>query len=317
MLTNNSLTVTNITEHSSCDKFLELTFMVLNLTAGAITLCGNLLVFVVTVTSPSLYQHPMNQFLASLAVTDVIMGACISPGYSLFCLGCLEYSLSKYCWLLVGTKDIAFISSIYNLLAISYDRCVAVYWPLRYLTLMTRRRVILILCLTWGLSFAIAAIRQFWLHTKTGTELDDINSEYNTWVLAFLVLTPSIIVTVINVKIILTIRKQARQVIALRNAHSQDANEAEAESQAEVTRQRKGTIACALVVIVFFVCWVPRVIFNVQYKIKGDIAKVNASLQKVSVFFLIVQSSVNPFIYSFYKADFRQAVVKLLRCNRN
>ena len=319
MFSNNSVPLTNITDHSSCDQSLETTFMVLNLTIGAITLFGNLLVFVAIVTSARLLKKPMNRFLASLAVTDITMGACVAPGYSLFCVGCLDYPLSRYCWLMEGTKDIALGSSIYNLLAISFDRYLAVYRPLRYPTLMTRRRVMFILSLIWGLSFAIAVIRNFWQHTKTGAELDAINSTYNNFLLVFVLLISCIIVSVINVKIILTIRNQAKQVFALRNPHAHNESEVDNpdEDQAEVARKRKGTFACALGVIVFVASWIPRISFNVQFLISGDLGQVNMLLQKLSMFFFILQSSINPVIYSFLRADFRQAFVKLMTCKNN
>ena len=261
--------------------------------------------FVAIVTHPGLRQHPM--------------GACVAPGYSLFCIGCFDYPLSKYCWLLTGPKGIALTSSTYNLLAISYDRCLSVYWPLRYPTLMTRRKVIFILCFTWGFSFVVYGIRQSWAHTKTGAELHALHSLYTNLVLIFVFLIPCIMITVINVKIILTIRKQAKQVIALKNPHARDADKADTsnENQADVARKRKGTLACALVVMVFVVSWIPRLGFSIQYTVKGDLEEVNTLLQKISIFLLTVQSSVNPFIYSFYRADFRKAVVKLLRCNNN
>ena len=317
MSTNNPLPVTNITEHSSCNQSLETTFIALNITIGAMTLFGNLLVFVTIVTSRDLRQHPMNQFLASLAVTDIIMGACVAPGYSLFCTGCFKYPLSKYCWLFQGPTDIALASSICNLLAISCDRCLSVYWPLRYPTLMTRRRIIFILSLTWGFSFIVYGIRHFWMHTKTGAELHAITSLYYNLRTIFVLLIPCIIITVINVKIILTIRKQARQDIVLRSPHAQDEADIPDENQAVVTRKRKGTLACALVVMVFVVFWIPRVGFHIQYMIKGELREVNTLLQKISMFFFILQSSVNPLIYSFYRADFRKAVVNILRCNNN
>ena len=317
MSTNNSLPVTNITELSSCDQSLETTFIALNLTIGTITLCGNLLVFATIVTSRDLRQHPMNQFLASLAVTDIIMVACVAPGYSLFCTGCLEYPLSKYCWLLGGPKDFALTLSIFNLLAISYDRCLSVYWPLRYPTLMTQRRVIFILSLTWVFSFIVCGIPHFWLHTKTEAEVHAINRLYYNLLIITVVLFPCIIITVINVKITLTIRKQRRHDIAVKNRHAQHEPDTPDENQADVAQKRKGTLACAVVVIVFVVSWIPRGSHNIQYKLKGDLGEVNTLLQKISMFFFILQSSVNPFIYSFYRADFRKAVVKLLRCDNN
>ena len=43
---------------------------------------------------------------------------------------------------------------------------------------------------------------------------------------------------------------------------------------------------------------------------------VSPMLIKLSLFFLFLQSSLNPFIYSFYRAEFRQAALRLLRCQK-
>ena len=319
MLANNSLTVTNTTEPDlSCDRTLQITFMVLNITASAIILFGNFLVFVAIITSRTLRPQPMNQFLASLAVSDMIMGTFVSPVYSLLCIGCLEYSISKYCWLLESAKDLALPSSILNLLAISYDRCCAVYYPLKYQILMTKKRVYSIICFIWGMAFFIAGIRHSWIHTESGPELHTINSLYNILLVVIIFFLPCIIITAINLKIIVTIKKQARQVFSLKNMHRQDAEVASQDDMQEVvTRKRKGTFACALVVLVFVVTWIPRVSFNIQYKLKGDLGGVNILLQKTSLFFLTFQSSVNPLIYALYRSDFREAVVTLLKCNTN
>lgn len=100
--------------------------------------------------------------------------------------------------------------------------------------------------------------------------------------------------------------------------HRQDAEVASQDDmQEEVTRKRKGTFACALVVLVFVVSWIPRVSVSIQYKLKGDLGGVNILLQKTSLFFLTFQSSVNPLIYALYRSDFREAVVTLLKCNTN
>ena len=319
MLANNSLTVTNTTEPDlSCDRTLQITFMVLNITASAIILFGNFLVFVAIITSRTLRPQPMNQFLASLAVSDMIMGTFVSPVYSLLCIGCLEYSISKYCWLLESAKDLALPSSILNLLAISYDRCCAVYYPLKYQILMTKKRVYSIICFIWGMAFFIAGIRHSWIHTESGPELHTINSLYNILLVVIIFFLPCIIITAINLKIIVTIRNQTRQVFSLKNMNRQDAEVASQDDmQEEVTRKRKGTFACALVVLVFVVSWIPRVSVSIQYKLKGDLGGVNILLQKTSLFFLTFQSSVNPLIYALYRSDFREAVVTLLKCNTN
>lgn len=313
MSVNKSLLETNITARSSCDEALETIFMALNTSFGAVTLLGNVTVLLSIATSPRLRQQPMNLFIASLAITDIIMAAVVVPGYSLFCVGCLEYSVSKYCWFMEGSKDISLASSIYNLLAISYDRALAVYKPLQYPVLMTRRRVVFIIIIIWSLTLAVALIRNCWNHTLTGSELSAMNEKYNVILLVVVLLIPCIIISAVNIKIILTIRKQVRQVFALANPQDAD-NTISTESQTEMARKWKGTIACAVVVFVFVVSWIPRISFNIRSVITT--ISPHTLLQKISIFFFIVQSSVNPFIYSFYRADIRRATLKLLSCNK-
>ena len=311
---NNSLLETNITDLSSCDQTLETTFLLLNTSFGAVTLLGNVSVFLSIATRPRLRQQPMNLFIASLAITDIIMAAVVVPSYSLFCVGCLEYSVSKHCWFMEGSKDIALASSIYNLLAISYDRALAVFKPLQYPVLMNRRKAAFILIIVWSLSLSVALIRNFWNHTLTGARLSAINHKYNVILLIVVLLIPSIAISVVNIKIMRTIRRQAHQVFALGN--SQDADKTiSAESQSEMARKWKGTIACAIVVFVFVASWIPRISFTLRSVITTDLGS-DTLLQKLSIFFFIVQSSVNPFVYSFYRADIRRATLKLLSCNK-
>jgi len=314
MSVNKSLLETNITARSSCDQALETTFMALNTFFGAVTLLGNVTVLLSIATSPRLRQQPMNLFIASLAITDIIMAAVVVPGYSLFCVGCLEYSVSKYCWFMEGSKDISLASSIYNLLAISYDRALAVYKPLHYSVVMTRRRAVFIIIIIWSLTLTVALIRNCWNHTLTGSELSAINDKYNAILLVVVLLIPCIIISVVNIKIILTIRKQVHQVFTLGNSQDADKSTISTESQTEMARKWKGTMACAAVVFVFVVSWIPRISFNIRSVITT--ISPHTLLQKLSIFFFIVQSSVNPFIYSFYRADIRRATLKLLSCNK-
>lgn len=104
-----------------CDNTLAVTFWILNGTAGFIVAIGNITTLIVLVTTTRLRQQMMNVFLGSLAVADVGMGLLVVPGYGVYCSGC-TYSLSAYCWVLKGIKDIFIAASLTNLLAITYDR---------------------------------------------------------------------------------------------------------------------------------------------------------------------------------------------------
>ena len=78
----------------------------------------------------------------------------------------------------------------------------------------------------------------------------------------------------------------------------------------EGARRRKGTISCVLVVFIFVAAWFPRAFYNIS-RLGGMPDK--PVLTKISLFLLFLQSSVNPFIYSFYRNDFRRASRALLK----
>ena len=315
MFTNNSRQpMTNKTANpSSCDQTLEKAFIILNSGTGAIVLFGNAVVFLTIVSTSRLQQQKVNLFLASLAVTDMTMGAFVAPGYATFCLGCRGYTVSNYCWLLEFLKDVVLCSSITNLFAISFDRYLAVFRPLQYEDVMTRRRCVKIIIAVWSISISIGVVRIILNLTITGSDITTVSGIYNSILMAVVLIIPSTLVSIINIRIMIAIRDQDRQVAALRNPHDVSQAENLEEIRAEAYRKRKGTIACALVVIIFVVSWIPRISFNIQYLVSGDTDEIDALLQKLSMFFFLMQSSVNPFIYSFYRLDFRQAVIRLLR----
>ena len=85
------------------------------------------------------------------------------------------------------------------------------------------------------------------------------------------------------------------------------------EKRTENSQKRKGTIACVVVVLVFVFSWIPRSIYNFAYVFERD-DLVTPLLVNLSMFFLLLQSCTNPIIYSFYRADFRQAAKRILWC---
>ena len=70
-------------------------------------------------------------------------------------------------------------------------------------------------------------------------------------------------------------------------------------------------MACVLVVLIFVLSWIPRGYHNIA-RLFGN--GEGPLLNKLSLFFLFVQSAVNPFVYAFYRSDFRRATVKLVSC---
>lgn len=293
-----------------CNETLEMVFWILYGSAGVVILTGNLFTFLVFVTTKRLRRSYMNIFLVSLAVADIMMAVLVVPGYAAFCNGSCSYPVSKYCWLMAGLKDIAFAGTVLNLAAISYDRFLAVLRPLRYQIYMTKRSVSCILIGVWGLSSIIALIRNAWLHTKPAEEAHKIDKIYNSILIFTFALLPILVILGVNVRIIQAIRRQDRRVSQERNS-VRGITTVEREARLEITKAKKGTISCVLVVFVFLFSWLPLAFVNFSF-VFGRVDLVGDVLVKIAWLCLFVQSSANPFIYSFYRSDFRQAGLALI-----
>lgn len=293
-----------------CNETLEMVFWILYGIAGFVILAGNLFTFLVFVTTKRLRQSYMNIFLVNLAVADIMMAVLVVPWYAAFCnTSSCSYPMSKYCWLMAGLKDIAFAGTVLNLAAISFDRFLAVLRPLRYQLYMTKRSVCCILVGVWGLSSIIALIRNAWLHTTSEEEGRKIDKIYNSILIFTFALLPILIIFGVNVRIIQAIRRQDRRVGQERNGVR--GTTVEREARLEITKAKKGTISCVSVVFVFLFSWLPLAFVNFSF-VFGRADLVGDVLVKIAWLCLFVQSSANPFIYSFYRSDFRRAGLALI-----
>ncbi|KAL9955445.1 hypothetical protein ACROYT_G036773 [Oculina patagonica] len=303
------------TETAYCDETLQKIFWFVNGVLALIILAGNTLTCVIFLSTKQLRQQYMNIFLVSLAVSDILMAVMVVPGYTSFCAGCKPYLSSDTCWILAQTKDLVFSSSFFSLLAITYDRYLAVLCPLQYSSKMTRNKVTCMVILTWVFPALIATARNIWWHTQSEEKAKAINKVYNVILVFLLVMLPAVIMALVNVMIVRAIQTQRRKTFPLREISSVNQEISCEETRAETSRKRRGSIACAAVVLVFVLSWIPRSVYNFAY-VFGRADLVTPLLVKLSMFFLLLQSCVNPFIYSFYRADFRQAAKRLLKCGK-
>ena len=318
--TNEMSTAWNRTETENCDEKIQQIFWIINGFVALIILVGNALTCLIFLSTKQLRQQHMNMFLVSLAISDILMAVMVVPGYTAVCAGC-KYLSSDTCWILAQTKDIVFSSSFFSLLAITYDRYLAVLRPLQYSAKMNGRKVTCMIIAIWVIPALVATARNIWWLTQPEEKAKEINQVYNVILVFVLVVIPAFIMALVNTLIVRAIQTQRRKIIPMRDQSSSFNqgnfnNKAEIsgeETRSENTRKRKGTTACVAVVLVFVLSWIPRSVYNFAF-VFGRADLVTPLLVKLSMFFLLLQSCVNPLIYSFYRADFRQAAKKLLKC---
>ena len=289
-----------------CIRTIELAFCVLYSLIGTTIFIGNSFTCAIFLTSKRLRKSFMNAFLVSLAFWDVLMAIFVVPFYAVFCSRGCEYSLAQYCWLFRKAKDCVLMATTFNICAITYDRYLAVVRPLHYGAKMTKRRVTAILAGVWTLPAVVAGIRNAWNHTKESEDLRYANKLYDTVIVVVFVIFAIFGLLVVNVKIMRAIKKHNEREL------TEQSRRTAWKTTMEKTKRRKGTRACIILVFVFIICWLPRIVYNASYIIKPP-GLASSLFFRLAFFCLFLQSSANPFIYSFYRSEFRRAAMKLVR----
>lgn len=293
-----------------CIRSIELAFWVLYSLVGITIFIGNGFTCMVFLTSKRLRKNFMNVFLVSLACWDILMAIFVVPFYATYCSRGCEYSLTEYCWLFRKAKDCVLIATTFNVCAITYDRYLAVVQPLHYGSKMTKRRVTAILAGVWTLPAVVAGIRSAWHHTKKNDDLRYANKLYDTILVVVFVMFAIFVLLVVNVKIMRAIKKHNEREL------TEQSKRTAWKARMEKTKRRKGTRACILVVFVFMICWLPRIVYNFSYMIKPP-GLASPLFLRLAFFCLYLQSSANPFIYSFYRSEFRRAALRLVKWRRS
>ena len=131
---------------------METWFWVLGWFLSILTMVVNGLV-IFLVCSKRHLRTKTNAFVVSLAVADFGVGMITVPSFFFCSLATECPQSSKEGLIVIFVRTFIICSSGTNLVGLVFERYVAVVKPLKYLTFMKRRRVILMVVTSWGIPF--------------------------------------------------------------------------------------------------------------------------------------------------------------------
>uniref|UniRef100_A0A1B0FK81 G-protein coupled receptors family 1 profile domain-containing protein n=1 Tax=Glossina morsitans morsitans TaxID=37546 RepID=A0A1B0FK81_GLOMM len=238
--TTNSLNITNIDFHTNCTNLSNLT----NLTTSSLcydapsevtrnywalilivfpifTLFGNILVILSVFRERSL-QTVTNYFIVSLAIADLLVAVVVMP-FAVYALVNVTWGLPYFaCDFYIAMDVICSTSSIFNLVAISVDRYIAVTQPIKYAKHRNSRRVCLTIVMVWAISAAIGSPIVLGLNNTPDRD-PSLCMFYNTDFIVYSSLSsfyiPCIIMVFLYWNIFKALRSRARKQRAARKPH--------------------------------------------------------------------------------------------------
>ncbi|XP_061398805.1 dopamine D2-like receptor, partial [Musca vetustissima] len=185
------------------------------------TLFGNILVIMSVFRERSL-QTVTNYFIVSLAIADLLVAVVVMP-FAVYALVNVTWGLPYFaCDFYIAMDVICSTSSIFNLVAISVDRYIAVTQPIKYAKHRNSRRVCLTIVMVWAISAAIGSPIVLGLNNTPDRD-PSLCMFYNTDFIVYSSLSsfyiPCIIMVFLYWNIFMALRSRARKQRAARKPH--------------------------------------------------------------------------------------------------
>ena len=273
--------------------FGELIFLsVLNILLSVTTFLGNTLILVALPKENSL--HPPSKLLfRNLAITDLCVGIIAEPLLVAYLM-----SLVKQRWDICYELDYAGLAigailcsvSLFTLTAISVDRLLALWLGLRYRRVATLRNAYISVIVMWVLSVVAGA---------TIYSLDTVILDWSMFITISLCV---VISSLCYTKIFVVLR---RRKVRLEDSAFQGPTEV-IKVPLNLARYRKAVYSALWVQVTLVVCYLP-------FGIATTIPEISLSVYLMTLTLLLLNSSLNPFIYCWKIREVRQAVKDTIR----
>ncbi|XP_048585669.1 QRFP-like peptide receptor [Nematostella vectensis] len=277
-------------------------------------LIGNTLVVIVVLRSRSL-RTPMNFLLVNLAIADMMVAIFMSPRH-IFLPAFTHpegYTGDIVCKLLTGGNLmwVGGAASSFCLVAVAIERYYAILYPHLDKGRVTRSRLKVIILVCWLYAFVVDIppfLVIFYNHDRR------FCTEY--WPNISLARAYTIMMFNLDfaLPVVLMGALYSRVVYRLWFRQNNDTSHA----QLAVARSRKKvTMMVLIVTVIFGLCWMPVLtLYMLSYHLPNDF-EYASTIHNAAVVFICINSSINPFIYTFKMGGFGRELKKLLRLNKH
>ena len=250
---------------------------------------------------------PLKALFLSLAVSDLGVGLLAQPLNIALMIKQLQKNTEDSSFLSTGiafeTMTVIFgYSSFFTVVAISVDRFLAIHLHLRYQELVTHRRVVSVVILSWLLSVFLSLIGL--TMRITGTDLTKLKVGISI-ILGLCFISTTVIYCIIYV----TVRRHTDLIQALQIQQVAEGG----EMAKVVARHTKTAVSTFYVFVVFLVCYLPDYCTSVVLMVSDSSeSQFTDHLSLYTLTLMFLNSSLNPVIYCWKMKHIRQSIIAIL-----
>jgi len=280
--------------YNSADSFYSLLVAaaVFNLAACPLTILLNALVMVAVKTRRRLQTHP-NILLACLALTDLMVGLLVQPLHitkSIFLLQGKDTQV--FCVIEVALTmsfAIFMFATVFHLLLMSVERYLAIKHTFTHATVVTKARLVISSAVAW-----IAAIVLF------------LVASYSTIVSFINHVTIISAIIVLQISVYKEARRHEKQILS---------QQVSMEARQKFKQEKRALKLITIILVAIFLCLFlsPIFMFTAWHIFSETFSiEVQTLVRHISFVPVIINSFLNPVIYTVRKKQFRIAFIELL-----
>ena len=259
------------------------------------------IVTIIALRKPLTIPRAVKILLLSLAVSDLGVGLLVQPLYiTRLVMMIKENTQTLYFEITLNSFNATGIflayASFFGVVALTTDRYLAVHFYLQYQELVTQKRVVAVVISNWILS-ATLVLLYVWI-------------PLNFVAIIFVPLESVCYLTtaLCYFKIYLAVRHHGNQIHVLQAQLAQN-NEGDMTNTA---RERKAAVGTFYVYLVFLICYLPNTCYWIIHRSDGP-STMLFQFGLYSDTLMLLNSSLNPLIYSWKMRHVRHAIMEILR----
>uniref|UniRef100_H2YLI4 G-protein coupled receptors family 1 profile domain-containing protein n=1 Tax=Ciona savignyi TaxID=51511 RepID=H2YLI4_CIOSA len=290
-------------------------------TISIFTIIENLVILLAIIKGPASLRKPPYWFIASLACADLLSG--LEVIIAIF-VPVGSSPLSRVA--LKGLAVVTFIASINSLLLVSFDRYLRIADHANYSRILTRKWILLLIAISWLISFVMFLViplvgwschDRFCCRENGLCICKDIASSCNQCSQSFVPFTKSYILAGVVYFLISVALMTGFYAALFRIVKEKTFDRPKSYSCEPKFKKRELDLAKTLVITlgVFVICWLPAVALFIA---DAFITTPNKMLKRVFDYALVptvINSLLNPIIYSVRLPRMRQTAKQILMCH--